>query len=165
MPKKYDPLKELKKQEVSIWRRGFAFLVDIIIIQFIVNLNFNKFLEDSLGSDKSLIDLFNTGLKNYSTLQPKLLLISIVTAIAALIYFTLMEFKLRQTLGKMIFKIKVVQDTKKLEFWQVLLRNVPKALFFVNYTIWVFLIDILYYSFTRKRLFDRIAKTDVENIK
>ena len=75
-----------------------------------------------------------------------------------------MEFKLRQTLGKMIFKIKVVQDTKKLEFWQVFLRNIPKSLFFVNYTIWIFLIDILYYSFTKKRLFDKIAKTDVEKI-
>ena len=164
MPKKNQNMVKYKEQ-VSVWKRGFAFIIDIIIIQFLINLSFNKILEDSFGSDKSLIELFNTGIENYSTLQPKLLLISIVTAIAALIYFTLMEFKLRQTLGKMLFKIKVVQYTKKLDFLQVLLRNIPKALFFVNYTIWVFLIDILYYSFTRKRLFDRIAKTDVENIK
>jgi len=161
MPKKNQNMVKYKEQ-VSVWKRGFAFIIDIIIIQFLINLSFNKILEDSFGSDKSLIELFNTGIENYSTLQPKLLLISIVTAIAALIYFTLMEFKLRQTLGKMLFKIKVVQYTKKLDFLQVLLRNIPKALFFVNYTIWVFLIDILYYSFTRKRLFDKIAKTDVE---
>src|SRR3989344_6922545 len=161
MPKKNQNMVKYKEQ-VSVWKRGFAFIIDIIIIQFLINLSFNKILEDSFGSDKSLIELFNTGIENYSTLQPKLLLISIVTAIAALIYFTLIEFKLRQTLGKMLFKIKVVQYTKKLEFWQVLIRNIPKSLFFVNYTIWIFLIDILYYSFTKKRLFDKIAKTDVE---
>ena len=160
MPKRNQNMIKYKEQ-VSIWKRGFAFIIDMIIIQFIVSLNFNKFLEDSLGSDKSLIDLFNTGLENYSTLQPKLLLISIVTAIAALIYFTLMEFKLRQTLGKMIFKIRIISSNKKLEFYQVLLRNIPKSLFFINYTIWIFLIDIIYYNFTRKRLFDKIAQTDV----
>ena len=107
MPKKNQNMVKYKEQ-VSVWKRGFAFIIDIIIIQFLINLSFNKILEDSFGSDKSLIELFNTGIENYSTLQPKLLLISIVTAIAALIYFTLMEFKLRQTLGKMLFKIKVV---------------------------------------------------------
>ena len=163
MPK-YDPLKELKKEHVSIWRRGLAFLFDILIIQFLVNLNFNNILKNNLRTDKSLTELFNYSLKNYSSLEPKLLTISIITAISALIYFTLMEWKLKQTLGKMLFKIKVTSDNKKLEFWQVLIRNLPKVALFVNYIIWIFFIDLIYHSFTKRRLFDKLAKTNVEKI-
>ena len=151
------------KEEVSIWKRGFAFLIDVIIIQFIVNLNFSKVLDTEL-SDKSLVELFNYSLENHSSLEPKLLLISIVTAVSALIYFILFEWKLRQTIGKMILKIKVNSETKTLEFWQALVRNIPKAAFFVNYTVWIFLIDLIYHSFTRKRLFDKLAKTYVKKI-
>ena len=165
MPKKYDPLKELKKEQVSIWRRGLAFLVDIIIIQFIVNLNFNKLLESELSNDKTLVELFNYTIENYSNLEPKLMLISIITAVAALLYFTILEWKLKQTLGKMLLRIEVKSENKKLELWQALLRNLPKAMFFVNYLVWILLIDLIYHSFTRKRLFDRLAKTYVEKVK
>ncbi len=164
MPK-YNPLKELKKEQVSIWKRGLAFLVDILIIQFIVNLNFNKFLEPSLGNNKSIVELFNYSLDNYSTLEPKLLLVSIVTAILALFYFTLMEWKLKQTIGKMLFKIKVNSENKNPEIYQFILRNIPKSCLFVSYLIWVFLIDIVYYIFTKKRLFDKLSKTYIEKAK
>ena len=162
--KKYDPLKELKKEQVSIWRRGLAFIIDILIIQFIVNLNFNKLLAADLSNDKSLIELFNYSLENYSSLEPKLLTISIITAILALIYFILFEWKLKQTIGKMLFKIKITSENKRLEFYQVLIRNLPKAALFVNYTIWIFFIDLIYHSFTRRRLFDKLAKTNIEKI-
>lgn len=163
MPK-HDPLKELKKENVSIWRRGFAFLIDILIIQFLVNLNFSKLLVSDLGNDKSLIELFNYSLENYSSLEPKLLTLSIITAILALIYFVLFEWKLKQTIGKMIFKIKVSSENKKLELWQVLTRNIPKIALFINYIIWILFIDLIYHSFTKKRLFDKLAKTNVEKI-
>ena len=163
MPK-YDPLKELKKEKVSIWKRGLAFLIDIIIIEFIVGLNLNKLLENNISKDKSLTELFRYSLENYSLLEPKLLTISIITGIMALIYFTLFEFYLKQTLGKMLFKIKVISENKKLEFWQALLRNIPKAALFINYIVWVLFIDLIYHSFTKRRLFDKLAKTSVEKV-
>ena len=159
------PKRERIIEQVSIWRRGLAFLIDIIIIQFIVNLSFNKILEPELGTDKTLVELFNYSLENYSSLEPKLLLISIVTAFCALIYFTILEFKLQQTLGKMLFNIKVVSERKTLEYSQVLLRNAPKILFFVNYTSLLFLVDILYYSVKKQRLFDKLARTSIEKVK
>jgi len=158
MPKKF-----MIKKEVSIWKRGFAFLIDLLIIEFIVNLNFSKFLEQELSNNKTLVELFNYGLENYSSLEPRLLMISIITAISALIYFTLMEFYLKQTIGKIMLKIKISYQNK-LEFWQALVRNIPKVAFFVNYTVWIFLIDLIYHSFTKKRLFDKLARTDVEKV-
>ncbi len=150
-----------KKEQVSKWKRLLAFIVDIVIIQFFVNLSFSNVLKDDLGNDKSLSDLFNYGINN---LEPKLLMVSIITAILTLIYFTLMEFKLKQTLGKMLFKIKISSDNKKLEFWQVFIRNIPKAALFVNYTLWIFIIDIVYYIFTKKRLFDKLAQTNISKV-
>ena len=163
MPKKYDPLKQYQ-DKVSIWKRGLAFLIDIIIIQILVNLNFSKLLQNDFGSDKSLTELFNYSINNYSTLEPKLLIISIVTSLLALIYFTLFEWKLKQTLGKMLFKIKVTSKNKKLELWQALVRNLPKVLIFINYFFWVLIIDLIYYNFTKKRLFDKLALTDVAKL-
>ena len=162
--KKYNPLKELKDKEVSIWKRGLAFIIDIIIIEFIVGLNFNKLLENDINKDKSLVELFSYTLENYSLIQPKLLTISIITGIMALIYFTLFEFYLKQTLGKMLLKIKITSENKKLEFWQALLRNIPKASLFINYVVWVLFIDLIYHSFTKRRLFDKLAKTSVEKV-
>ncbi len=157
--KKYNPLKQYN--EVSIWRRGFAFIIDIIIIEFLVGLSLNNFIENNIDSSKSLTETFNLMFQNYEALGPKLLIISIITAFAALVYFTLMEWRLKQTIGKMIFKIKVSSESK-LKFSQSLIRNIPKACFFVNYLIWIFLIDLIYHAFTRRRLFDKLANTNVE---
>jgi len=162
--RKYDPLSKFKDNDkVSIWKRGFAFIIDVLIIQFIVSLSFNSLIDDELDS-KNFIESLQYSINNYETLAPKLLIISITTAILALIYFTLLEWKLQQTVGKMILKIKVVSDLKRLEFYQALLRNVPKALFFTNYTLWIALFDLIYHSFTGRRYFDKLAKTNVVNV-
>jgi len=37
--------------EVSIWKRAFAFIIDLIIIQFIVNLTFYNYIEKNIGNN------------------------------------------------------------------------------------------------------------------
>src|SRR3989344_594092 len=145
-----------KPYEVSIWKRGFAFLVDLLIIEFIVNLTFKDYIGTNLGNDKNVIEMYRYLNANYELFSGFLLTMSIITALIALIYFTLLEWKLNQTLGKMIFKIKVMPD--KLKFYQALLRNLPKVLFLINYVSWIFLFDLIYLSFTRIRFFDKLAK-------
>jgi len=149
--------------EISIWKRGFAFLIDLIIIEFIVNLTFNNYIQKTIGDNKGIIEVYQYINANYDLFSGFLLTISIITAIIALIYFTLLEWKLNQSLGKMIFKIKVYPA--KLKFWQALVRNIPKALFLVNYFSWVFLFDLIYLTFTRQRFFDKLAKTHLVKVK
>jgi len=166
MPKNKDIDFLLKSpEEVSIWKRGFAFLIDIIIIQFIVNITFSSYIKNNLGENKNFFELYNYINSNYELYSRFLLTLSIITSIMTLIYFALMEWKLNQSIGKMIFKIKVKSDNKKLKFKQVLLRNIPKALLFVNYVSWIFLLDIVYLSFKRIRFFDKLAQTNVVKIK
>lgn len=149
--------------EVSIWKRGFAFLIDLLIVEIIVNLTFSKYIEKNLGSDMNIIEMYKYLNANYDIYSGFLLIMSIITALIALIYFTLMEWKLNQSLGKMMLNIKVIPN--KLKFWQAFLRNLPKSLFLVNYTSFVFLFDILYLSFTKQRFFDKIAGTSLIKIK
>ncbi|MEK6835701.1 MAG: RDD family protein [Nanoarchaeota archaeon] len=152
----------LEKPEVSIWKRGFAFLIDILIIQFIVNFSFRSQIEKQI-SNGNLIEVYNLINQNYILYQPFILKLSIVTALLSLIYFTLLEWKLNQTLGKMLLKIKVMP--KRLKFWQALVRNLSKSTFFINYTSFIFLVDLFYLGFTKQRLFDKLAKTSLAKVK
>ena len=148
--------------EVSIWKRGFAFLIDILILELIINLTFSSYIEENIGDMGNIMEMYRYLSENYELFASFLLTMSIASALIALIYFTLLEWKLQQTVGKMIFKIKV---NPKLEFWQALVRNLPKSLFFISYTYWVFLFDIFYLAFTRQRFFDKLAKTSLVKVK
>lgn len=148
--------------EISIWKRGFAFLIDILILELIINFAFSSYIEKNIGDLGNIIEMYKYLSENYASLQPFLLIMSIASALIALIYFTLLEWRLQQTIGKMIFKIKV---NPKMELWQALVRNLPKSLFFISYTYWVFLFDIFYLAFTRQRFFDKIARTYLVKVK
>lgn len=148
--------------EISIWKRGFAFLIDILILELIVNLTFSSYIEKNIGNTGNIIEIYQYLSENYELFAPFLLTMSFISAFISLIYFTLLEWKLQQTIGKMIFKIKV---NSKIKLWQALVRNIPKSLFFISYTYWIFLFDILYLAFTKQRFFDKLAKTSLVKIK
>jgi len=144
-----------------IWKRIFAFLIDIIIIEFIVNLSFNDLIKKQLNINGNFLEIYQTLSGNYQQFTSLFLFISIITAIIALIYFTIFELKMQQTLGKMIFNLKVKSVKGKLNLKQVLIRNTPKVLFFIDGLFLVLLIDLFYLIFKKERLFDKWARTTV----
>ncbi|AJF62976.1 MAG: hypothetical protein QT11_C0001G0847 [archaeon GW2011_AR20] len=149
--------------EVSIWKRAFAFIIDLIIIQFIVNLTFYNYIEKNIGNNMGIIEMYQYLSINYEMFSGFLLTINIITAVILLIYLTLLEWRLNQSLGKMILNIKVIP--KKITLWQALIRNLPKALFLINYVSWIFLIDLVYLAFTKQRFFDKLAGTSLVKVK
>ena len=151
--------------EPSIWKRGFAFLIDLIIIQIIVNLAFSSYIKQNIGNDMSIIETYRYINANYELFSGFLLTISIITATILLIYFALLEWKLNQSIGKMVFKIKINSYDKKVKLWQTLIRNLPKALLLINYVSWIFLLDLTYLAFTKQRFFDKLANTHVVKVK
>lgn len=151
-----------KQQRKLIWKRALAFLVDIIIIQFIVNLSFNKLIKQQLNIEGSFFEIYSTLSSNYQQLTPFFTYISIITAVIAIIYFTIFEFKMEQTLGKMLFNIKVTAFRGKLNLQQAFIRNIPKALFFINVLFWILILDVVYMLFKKERLFDILAKTRIK---
>lgn len=149
--------------EVSIWKRGFAFLIDLFIIQIIVNLALSNYIKQNIGENMNIIETYQYINANYELFSSFLLTISVITAIIALLYFTLFDWKLKQSIGKMALKIRIMPD--KIDFWKALTRNIPKALFFINYTSWILLFDLIYLSFRRIRFFDKLAGTYLINVK
>ncbi len=158
-----DIRKLIEKEKNPIWRRVFAYLTDILIIQAIVYIIFYSRIKNLIPRDLSFIDAYKT-INSNPDIASLFLFMSIITSILAIIYFTLFELKFNQSIGKMLFKIKIYSDLKKIKFWQVFVRNISKALFFVSPLNIIFIIDLISLVFSGKRLFEKFSKTYVKKV-
>lgn len=132
----------------ALWKRFVAYLIDVIIVNLVVTLPFYGYLR-KFSSNPILLITSN---------DPKLTLITFFVVIALIFYFSILEYKIRQTLGKVIMNIYIISTAnKELKFTQALLRNVTKP-----FSI-VLLVDIIYMFFKggRQRLFEVFSKTAV----
>src|SRR3989338_5397461 len=121
---------KLKKGLVpaSLVKRFSAFLIDLIIVNLVVSLPFYNYLI-SLGS-------FSSVLKSNDMV---LTILTFLIAFGLLFYFTILEWKMGQTLGKALFRLKVISSNgKELNFFQSFLSNVT-----VPFSI-VLLVDVIY---------------------
>jgi uncharacterized RDD family membrane protein YckC len=144
----------------SLWKRVFAYIIDLIVISFVIFMPLKKFFSDMPeGEFEAVISYFS----QYNTFSLDFFIVSFIAALLTVLYWALLEFYLSQSIGKMAMKIKVVTvDKTKLDFRKCFLRNVTKVSTFVLF------LDILYGIVTRsnRRYFELITKTkviDVEN--
>ena len=138
----------MKKFEISapLWKRAFAYIIDMLIINVFIIAPFNPVFKD--------INL--TQLKNFYITNPNLLLVLFIIAILTIIYFTILEYKLKQTLGKLIFNISVKSLNNKLKFTQVLLRNITKPF------ILLLILDIFYMVVSKdQRYTEKLSNTKI----
>jgi uncharacterized RDD family membrane protein YckC len=159
--KKY--LSLLKKRSfkgpASIWKRLFAFILDLLIIDVVAGFPFRRMLSNVLPQT-GFIETYQFLVTNPS-LRTTLFLISLALSFIALLYFSVLEYYTGQTIGKILANITVESDTKKLLFWQCIVRNLflipvfPLALLWIIDPIWLF------YTKGQKRLSDVFAKTRV----
>ena len=153
----------IEREKNPIWRRIFAYVIDILIIQIIVEIIFYKKIRDILPKGLDFSESYKVIVSN-SELNSLFFTVGITAGILTLLYFTLLEFKYGQSIGKMLFKIKVNSDIKQIKLWQPFLRNIPKSAFFINYLSVIFIIDLFFLIFTKKRLFEKLSKTHVSKI-
>ncbi len=154
-------------KRVSLWRRGFAFVIDIFIVNLLVSLPFRNKINELVGDmgDKGILETYNyiSGISS-AELNQLLFIISIISVFATYIYFVALEYKLGQTLGKMIVKIMVKSDEKKLRLRQILIRNITKSLALTNLSL-LFLIDLFYVLYSgNKRWTEKWSKTYIEKV-
>lgn len=146
----------------SLWKRGFAYIIDVFVINLIIILPFQKVLE-GLGkgfSGKGLFETYKFIFSNQAQLQsviPKLFLVFMVIALLSILYWAILEYKIGQSVGKILFHIHVKSQTGKLTFWQCFLRNITKV------STFPLILDASYMIFTRgyQRFFEKISKTFV----
>ena len=90
-------------------------------------------------------------------MAPRFILISFIAGAITILYWALLEHYLKQSIGKMLFKIRVTSEKGTLKFWQCLVRNISKSSLLVLFIDFIF----VFFSKNNQRLFERISKTKV----
>ena len=126
----------------SFWKRVFAYIIDVLIVDVVVVYPFEKYFGKMNGFS------FN--------ISGNLLVAVVIIAILTVFYWAILEYSMRQSIGKMVMGI-YVSTTKKFTFWQFIVRNIPKI---SSLTI---ILDSLYMLRTRQhqRYFEKLSNTEV----
>ena len=116
-----------------LWKRVLAFLIDFIAIQFVIIGPFGKLFKNIFpqGSGQEV--------REFITQNPEalnvLFTVTIFMTILVLFYFTMLQYKLGQTLGMMLLKIYVKSEKEKPTFFQILVSNITFAPVFHSFFI------------------------------
>lgn len=103
---------------VPLWKRGFAYLIDMVLIGIIILSPF--FVKEDFQSSA-------TDWKEAWTILEENVLAIFIINILILAYWTILEHKFQQSVGKIILGLVVKStDKKRLQFTQALGRNITK---------------------------------------
>ena len=141
----------------KIWKRIFAYAVDIFVVNSIIIRPLNQLLDASIPKDMQSLMMFvkDSNLK-------AIFLITLVSGMITILYWAILEYKIQQTLGGFLLDIKVKSEIRKTKFSQFLFRNVTKI------SPIILLLDSIsvLYSNKRQRFTERLSKTKtIENEK
>lgn len=184
--KKILELPQERKTEVNapIWKRIASFFVDLLIIQIVIFSPFSTIVQSKMPMSENFLE-------NYETLKGMEIMDSMLPIFIAVfglifLYFTLFEYKLSQTPGKMLFNLYLrpldnifdntlneynfsdnstkILKKQKITLLSVIIRNIAAFPFFPFSLLWI--IDPIYMIATGKRLSDVLSKTQiVEEVK
>jgi len=139
--------KLLKFNYAPLWKRIFAYIIDISLLNLIIIVPFKSII--NVYKDPKTILLSKT-----NALDISIALLAIIGLI--LIYFIYTEYKTKQTLGKLLFGIKVMPDNATLK--QIFIRNITKPFGIL------LIFDTLYILKTgNQRYTEIISKTWISN--
>ncbi len=143
-----------------IWKRIAAFFIDMAILNLFVLFPFRGLFKGIIPKDYSFSETYKF-LSSSTDYTSFLTSVSFIMSILIILYFIMLERKIGQTIGKMLMKIYVVSDTKTLNTWQLLVRNLVFIPIFPFVLLW--LIDPLFMFFnkTNQRLSEVLSKTKV----
>ena len=143
----------------SVLKRLIAFIIDILIINMIVLFPFRRIFDRIVPDSGSFSETFKL-LSNRAS-STSITFIMIIVAFLTILYFTIMEKKLRQSVGKMILNLHVESQTKDLKYWQLLVRSMFLIPVFPFVLLWI--IDPLVMLFTKEnqRLSEILSRTKV----
>lgn len=116
------------------WKRLLAFIADIIILEATIGRPFRQFMPTELSLNMQL--------------SSQTIATSIILPVLFLIYFIACQYLLGQTVGMMLFRMRVVHTDGGL--WRFVVRNLFILPFFPFAILW--LLDPLFLAFTKRRL-------------
>jgi len=125
---------------VGYSKRFLAFLLDVAVVEFIITKPLNKIVGDSFSGE--------LGFSSFSELAAgsgKLIFVSLVMGLLWVMYWAVLEYKIGQTLGGLVFKLRAKSEKGSLSFGRAFIRNLSKL------SIMLLLIDSINMFFTEKR--------------
>ena len=157
------PKKRVIQNNAPPWKRVVSFIIDLLIIQFIIFGPFSGVIQNKLPITSDFM-------QNYALLESnpnflnELMPMFLILFLLVYAYFVIFEFKMKQTPGKIILNLKLVANKKeKITLIKIILRNFAAFPIFPFSLLWI--IDPLYLVITGSRLSDKISKTSyVEEI-
>ena len=143
------------KKGAAFWRRVIAYIIDVMVVSFVVVGPFSNKLVTSVEGE-SVMELFANVQSTFTT---EAFIIGIVVSLLTLLYWTFLEWKFNQSVGKMLLRIQVFP--KKISFNQAMLRNVTKL------STFILVLDVVYMFVTKgnQRFFEKLSNTMVINEK
>ena len=142
----------------QLWRRVLAFVFDLFVIDVVFVSSFKGFFEGVVPSGFSAsMNFFES---NAGLVQSLTVVVALI-ALLVLLYFSVLQFRVGQTLGQYFVGVYVKSEGKVLSFWQCVLSNITFIPFFPFFILWV--VDPLHMFFSGKsqRLMQRFAKVVV----
>jgi len=126
------------------WKRGFAFLIDLAVVDLVITRPLSRLINKEFNE---IFDLLNVSVE--------LIILSILIGLFGVFYWAILEYKIGQTLGALIFKLRAKSLNKSISFSQALLRNATKI------SVVLLLIDSINILFSEKkqRYFEVLSKT------
>lgn len=154
-------LKLPKSREIemraSFWKRILAFIIDLAAINLIIITPFENSLK-GLPAMESFGDSYNY-LMNNPSIVSHYTSIFFAISLLSLLYFTLLEWKFGQTIGKMFMKIYV--QPNGITFFKALVRNLFIIPFFPFILLWVIDPILIITSKDGQRLEEKLTSTMV----
>lgn len=144
----------------SVWKRAFAFVVDLLVINLIILFPFRRLFQKIIPKSASFTETYNF-LNQNSGFSAAISSLTIIVALLSILYFYFLEKRLHQSIGKMLFNIYVVSDNKEIKGWQLLVRNIFLIPVFPFILLWVLDPIFLFFTKTNQRLSEILSKTKV----
>lgn len=141
-----------------IWKRIAAFFIDMVIVNLVVLFPFRGLFQNIIPKDYSFSEAYKflSSSTNYTSFISS---ISFVMSIFIILYFSMLERKMAQTIGKMLMKIYVVSDNNDLKTWQLLTRNLVFIPIFPFVLLWVLDPLLMFFTKTNQRLTEILSRT------
>ncbi len=137
-----------------VWRRLFAFIIDLLILNVIFFFPFQSMIEGLIpnGGWETIVMQANANLAALET-------ITAVLGIVALLYFTFFEAALAKTPGKHLMHILVASESPQPSFWRMMIRNLYVLPIFPFILLWLLEPLFMIFSKDQQRLLERLSKT------
>ncbi|RLE43722.1 hypothetical protein DRJ48_00055 [Candidatus Woesearchaeota archaeon] len=148
-----------KEKEAPIIKRFIAFLVDLFVLNFVVVMPFRSLISSIIP--KGDFSSVYAALESNPNVAVQLSQVYLIIGLLSFVYFTVCEYKIHQTLGKLLFGLYVRSEGPKLGLLQAMVRNIFLIPIFPLILLWFIEPVFILLHPKHRRLLELLSKTKV----